>query len=88
VGAAGLENLHDLRLITIAIELGLHSMRIDRSLAERQSRGENFDEGRFHSRPAFRLIQTFFKVFVEETFQGRGGELVTHRRRTGNRRRN
>ncbi|MBO0751387.1 MAG: hypothetical protein J2P53_04710, partial [Bradyrhizobiaceae bacterium] len=58
-------------------------MRIDRSLAERQRRGENFDEGRFHSRPAFRLVLTFFKDFAEETFQDRGGELVTHRRPAG-----
>jgi hypothetical protein len=72
MGAAGLEQFHDLTLIVITIESRLHRMRIDRSLAERQRRGENFDEGRFHSRPAFRLIETFFKVFDAQTF--RAGE--------------
>jgi len=63
MGAAGLEQFHDLMLIAIAIERWLHVVRVDRSLAERQRRSENFDECRFHSRSAFRLIQTFFKVF-------------------------
>jgi hypothetical protein len=43
-------------------------VRIDRSLAECQRRGENFDEGRFHSRTACQIdpdvLQGFRRVNV------------------------
>ena len=58
-----LEQLHDLQLVAVAVECRFHRMRIDRSLAERQRRGENFDEGRFHSRPAIVLIQIALQGF-------------------------
>ena len=51
MGAAGAQQLRHLRLILVAVELGLHRVRRRRHLAERQCRREDFDEERFHPGP-------------------------------------
>src|SRR6266446_158043 len=60
--AAGLQQLRDLPLIPIAAELRFHRAWIYRDLAERQRRGEDFDENRFHSRPEFVLIRSWSRL--------------------------
>ena len=48
MGAASAQQLRDLLLIAGAIELGFHRLGRGRHLAERQRRGKDFDEERFH----------------------------------------
>src|SRR5262249_36161271 len=48
VGAAGAQQLGDLRLVPLAVEPGLHRVRRGGDLAQRQPGGKDFDEERFH----------------------------------------
>jgi hypothetical protein len=55
VGATRMQDLGDLRLIPLAVELGLHGVGGRRHLAQRERGGEQFDEERFHSLAAVNL---------------------------------